>query len=107
MIECVTSLNIEPIIRFAQNVLMILGGFALTGITLFLLYSHKNINVFIKQNDKLIDKFPLVTPDFIAKTTREQNIENNQEIHEINKRIEAIEEAVRLHAKNLMELKDG
>ena len=95
MIETVTTFNIEPIISFAQNVLMFLGGFTLTGIIVFLLYSHKNTNIFIKQNDKLIDKFPLVAPEFFNKSSKEQNIENNQEIHEINKKIEELEKLVK------------
>lgn len=35
----------------------------------------------------LISKFPLVKPEFINQTTKEQCVENNQEIHEINKRL--------------------
>ena len=42
----------------------------------------------------LIQKFPLVRQEFINKNTIEQNVENNQEIHEINKRLEVIEELV-------------
>lgn len=53
----------------------------------------------------LISKFPLVSPDFIGKNTKEQNIENNQEIHELNKKIGLLEEAVRINSKNIMELK--
>ena len=94
MIEAITTINIEPIINLVQNVLMILGGFTLLYILSFLVYSHKNINVFINQNNKLIDKYPLVSPDFFNKTSKEQNIENNQEIHEINKKIEKLEELV-------------
>lgn len=95
MIEAVTTFNIEPIISFAQNVLMILGGFTLAGIIVFLVYSHKNTNIFIKQNDKLIDKFLLVAPEIFNKSSKEQNIENNQEIHEINKKIEELEKLVK------------
>ena len=82
------TLNIMPIISFIQNALMILGGFTLTGIIIFLVYSHKNINVFINQNNRLIDKFPLVTETFMMKKEKLQNIENNQEIHEIKKELE-------------------
>ena len=39
----------------------------------------------------LIQKFPLVSRDFMNKNTVEQNIENNQEIHEINKKLLAIQ----------------
>lgn len=95
MIENTILFNINAIIGFAQNVLMILGGFTLAGIIVFLVYSHKNTNIFIKQNDKLIDKFPLVAPEFFNKSSKEQNIENNQEIHEINKKIEELEKLVK------------
>lgn len=36
-------------------------------------------------------KYPDVQKEFILLPEREQNIENNQEIHEINKKIESIE----------------
>ena len=36
----------------------------------------------------LIQKFPLVSPDFMNKNEKERSIENNQEIHEINKKID-------------------
>lgn len=39
----------------------------------------------------LIQKFDLVKPEFINLPLREQNIENNQEIHEINKKLLAIQ----------------
>ena len=95
MIENTILFNINAIIGFAQNVLMFLGGFTLAGIIVFLVYSHKNTNIFIKQNDKLTDKFPLVAPEFFNKSSKEQNIENNQEIHEINKKIEELEKLVK------------
>lgn len=42
----------------------------------------------------LIQKFPLVKQEFINKNTIEQNVENNQEIHELNKRLEVLEDLV-------------
>jgi hypothetical protein len=39
----------------------------------------------------LIQKFPAVDREFMLLPEKEMNIENNQEIHEINKRIEALE----------------
>ena len=42
----------------------------------------------------LIQKFPLVSKDFMNKNTVEQNIENNQEIHEINIRLYDIEKSI-------------
>lgn len=42
----------------------------------------------------LIQKFDLVKPEFINQPLREQNIENNQEIHEINKRLLIIQKDI-------------
>ena len=39
----------------------------------------------------LIQKYPLVEKEFMLKTEIEQNIENNQEIHEINKKIDILQ----------------
>lgn len=36
-------------------------------------------------------KYPLVTEEFMTKTKEEQLIENNQEIHELNKRLDDVE----------------
>ena len=70
----------------------------LVGIIVFLIHSGFNINLFVKKDihivDKFLEKFPLVKPEFMIKNTVEQNIENNQEIHEINKRLEIIEETL-------------
>ena len=42
----------------------------------------------------LIFKFPLVNKEFMNLTVKEQNIENNQEIHEINKKLLLIEKEI-------------
>lgn len=80
---------------------------------LFLLHNGIGINLFIKKDEKIIDKekaiiekfldkFPLVHPDFMTKSAKEQNIENNQEIHELNKKVELMGEAIRGQA-NIIE----
>ena len=77
---------------------------------LFLLHNGFGLNLFIKKDEKIIekdkvlmekflDKFPLVSPDFINKSAKEQNVENNQEIHELNKKIEEVES--RINAQNI------
>lgn len=43
----------------------------------------------------LINRYPDVKEAFIIKPEKEQNIENNQEIHDINKKIEALEEKLK------------
>lgn len=47
--------------------------------------------------DKCIMRFPLVRPEFYFMNWREQMAENNQEIHELNKRLDELE--ARLGAK--------
>ena len=42
----------------------------------------------------IIDKFPLVGWGFRQKSIKEQNIENNQEIHENNKKIDELEQRI-------------
>lgn len=49
---------------------------------------------------ELGEKYPLVTLNFMLKSEREQNIENNQEIHEINKRLEDICERIKQVKQN-------
>jgi dihydroorotase len=39
----------------------------------------------------LIQKYPDVKKEFVLLPEKEQNIENNQEIHEINQKIESLE----------------
>jgi len=64
-------------------------------IALFLLHNLGGLKIFSKNDNKMInqflDKFPLVSPDFYKKTKTEQLAENNQEIHEINKRLDLLE----------------
>ena len=53
-------------------------------------------DVIFKKNDtqiaaSLIDKLPIVNSDFYKKSYKEQAAENNQEIHEVNKRLEILE----------------
>lgn len=104
IIETITNFNAMPLIAFAQNVLMILGGFTLLIIAFFLIYSHKNINVFINQNNKLIEKYPLVSEIFMKQPLREQNIENNQELLEHRKEIDEIKESLSKIVQILEEL---
>ena len=65
------------------------------GVVVFLIHGGFNINLFVKKDEhiaeKFLDKFPLVAPEFINKNLKEQTIENNQEIHEVNQRLDKIE----------------
>lgn len=75
-----------------------IGLLIFLGVAAFLIHSGFNINLFVKKDehiaDKFFDKFPLVSPEFMNKNTVEQNIENNQEIHEINIRLYDIEKSI-------------
>lgn len=53
-----------------------------------------------KLDAEIINKFTLVTPEFMQKNTKEQNIENNQEIHELNKRFIVLEKELQDLRKN-------
>lgn len=94
--EMIEVINVAPIFNFIYNLLALLGALTLVCLVIFLTYSHKNIGMFARQNNqlvnKLLDKYPLVSENFINKGLREQNVENNQEIHEQNERLDAIEE---------------
>lgn len=86
------SFNIGYLTQIIQNVaipLIILG----LGIVLFFLIAYinhdKNYTNVVKH---FSDKFPLVSPEFIKKTQMEQTIENNEEIHKLNKNYEEIKD---------------
>lgn len=66
-------------------------------------FKDKDISI----TSDLIAKFPLVSPDFINKSAKEQNVENNQEIHEINKKLALIEDAIRSQANILERLQNN
>lgn len=75
-------------------------------IVAFLVHSGINIHLFVKKDihakdcdtDVMQDliqtmqaKYPDVKKEFIILPEKEQNIENNQEIHEINKKIDILQ----------------
>lgn len=80
-----TTLNLYPIIR-------VCGIFIVIGIAFFLSHNGYIFKSFSKHDNSIIDKFlskyPDVSPEFMKKGIKEQSIENNQEIHEINKRFD-------------------
>lgn len=67
----------------------------IVAVFLFLLHNFGGLKLFVDKDrhiaDKFLDKFPLVSPAFMSKSSKEQNIENNQEIHEINKRLDKMQ----------------
>lgn len=83
-----TTINLYPIFK-------LLSVTSIIAIVIFLLHNLGGLKLFSRHGQKVIDKFlnkyPDVTEIFCKLPLREQNIENNQEIHEINKRLDAIE----------------
>lgn len=86
-----TIVNFAPLFHFIQNVLMTLGFIALVIIVSILIFAHKHSQVFMHSIDKLVEQYPLVNPLFMQYNTKLQTIENNQEIHEINRKLEKME----------------
>lgn len=81
-------LNLSPILPYLKS----LGAFILIGVIAFLIHNGYIFKSFSKHDNSIIDKFlskyPDVSPEFMKKGIKEQSIENNQEIHEINKRFD-------------------
>lgn len=79
-----TSFNFAPVFVFL-----------IVSLLLFLLHNLGGLKIFSKHSKELsaqfLEKFPLVSIDFMNKSVKKQNIENNQEIHEIYKRLERLE----------------
>lgn len=98
-------INFYPIAKFVIILFAVVGGYNTINTFLHLLGrfgkdkldTKKDIHAKDCDTDivqDLIQKFPLVKQEFINKNTIEQNVENNQEIHEINKRLEVIEDII-------------
>lgn len=98
-------LNLYPLFKFFIAFLAIIGGYnCISNIMNLLSRFSKDVldnkkDIQAKENDteiikELIERYPMVDKRFIVKSEKEQNIENNQEIHEINKKFEKLEELV-------------
>ena len=87
-------INIDPIFKY----LVTIAGIILLGVIAFLFHNFKGLNLFSKHDNSVIDKFlskyPDVSPEFMKKDAKAQNVENNQEIHEINKKLAELEEKI-------------
>ena len=77
---------------------------------IFLFHNGFSLKLFSKHDnnviDKFLNKFPLVNADFINKNVKEQNIENNQEIHELHKRITYLEQQIEKLSEELSNWKN-
>lgn len=100
------TINFYPIAKFIIILFAIYGGYnCLTNFINLLGRYGKDVldnkkDMQAKEKDaeiinNLVARYPLVDKDFIVKPEKEQNIENNQEIHEINKKIEELEKLVK------------
>lgn len=105
------TINFYPIAKFFIIVLAIVGGYnCITNFMNLLGRFGKDVldnkkDMQAKEKDaeiinNLITRYPSVSKEFIVKPEKEQNIENNQEIHEINKKIEELEELVKRAVEN-------
>ena len=69
--------------------------FLIVCLVLFLIHNGFGTRLFVKKDEKIaekfLDKFPLVSPEFMKKSAKLQNAENNQEIHELNQRLNRLE----------------
>lgn len=90
-----TTINLYPIFKFILYLLAVFGGFYFINTIAHLLSNKHTV-------DKFINKYPDVTEIFCKLPIREQNIENNQEIHELNqitndilKRLDALEKRLK------------
>jgi vacuolar-type H+-ATPase subunit I/STV1 len=85
--------------------------FLIICLVIFLLHNLGGLKLFSNHDNKLtgqfLDKFPLVSPEFMKKSAKLQNAENNQEIHEINKRIDELEVTFEELNKNIQKQLDA
>lgn len=83
-----TIFNIDAIMPYIIG----LSAIILIGIAIFLLHNLGGLKIFSNHDKDMnkiwLEKFPLVNPDFYKKNIKEQLAENNQEIHEKNKRLD-------------------
>ena len=81
---------------------VVLAGLFLLKELIYKGLQNKSLNITTNKDIEITkiftSKFPLVQPAFMTKSAKEQNIENNQEIHELNKKIEVLDS--RIHAQN-------
>lgn len=74
-----TIVNLYPIFKFFVIILALFGGHIL----------FNNISNLAARAFK--DKYPLVSAEFMKRSEKMMNIENNQEIHELYKKVAVIE----------------
>lgn len=97
-----TIMNLYPIFKFFVIILALFGGHILFNNISNLaarafkdkLDNEKDIhlkNKNIEIMQEILNKYPLVSAEFMKKSEKMMNIENNQEIHELYKKVAVIE----------------
>lgn len=95
-----TIMNLYPIFKFFVIILALFGGHILFNNISNLaarafkdkLDNEKDIHLKNKEiMQEILNKYPLVSAEFMKKSEKMMNIENNQEIHELYKKVAVIE----------------
>lgn len=94
-----TIMNLYPIFKFFVIILALFGGHILFNNISNLaarafkdkLDNEKDIHLDIEIMQEILNKYPLVSAEFMKKSEKMMNIENNQEIHELYKKVAVIE----------------
>jgi hypothetical protein len=80
---------------FFINVFNVINFFIVVAVGCIAIHNFISIKRHRKEKDNLINEisalYPLVRPDFYKKPLMQQTVENNHEIHQINKRLEILE----------------
>lgn len=99
------TINLIPVFNFIKDALTMLGFFTVVFAGLFLLYSRRNIKQFVDKDAAakkldttviltLTQRYPDVDKKFIIKPEREQNVENNQLLHNHEDRLQRLEDVI-------------
>lgn len=89
------TLNFYPIAKFIILLFATVGIWNVVNNFLHIFARMKKDKIDAEITNKLIDKYPDVGEVFMNLPLRQQNIENNQEIHEINEKFDALEKMVK------------
>lgn len=89
------TINFYPIAKFIILLFATVGVWNIVNNFLHIFARMKKDKIDAEITNKLIDKYPDVGEVFMNLPLRQQNIENNQEIHEINLKFDALEKMVK------------
>lgn len=89
------TINFYSIAKFIILLFATVGVWNIVNNFLHIFARMKKDKIDAEITNKLIDKYPDVGEVFMNLPLRQQNIENNQEIHEINEKFDALEQMVK------------